>query len=507
MADEQAAVLAILDELELELNKRRRTVQQHNDYYQGEQPLNFASEDFTAFFGKQYKGWADNWTQVVADAATERLEVMGIRTGKKKADEDLMRVWDMAGMHEDSGLGFLSSIVSGRSFLLVWGDPDDPDDFEMTFEDARECIIAYEPGSRRKRKAALKVWSDGSKDYATLFMKDFLWKFERDNASTKLILPSKPYSVGGWEPREVSDEPWPLPNPIGVVPMVELPNRPMLGEEPISDIKGTIAMQDAINLLWSHLFTASDYAALPQRVVLGSDMPKVPVLDANGQPTGTFRALSMDEFRGMVTKRIQFFKGENAKIDEWSASQLEPFTGAIHVAVAHIAAQTRTPPHYFIDKMANLAAEALKAAETGLVKRVQEKQLYFGSAIREAFRVVALAKNDDKLAKKVVGSTVLWRDAEIRSEAQLVDAIVKLKTVGFPFKWLAERYGLSPAEIARVMEMRSEEQQDALVNGLLMAGNAEAQGDTSNAELGVQQPAEGVDGANGGGSGGAVGAV
>ena len=31
-----------------------------------------------------------------------------------------------------------------------------------------------------------------------------------------------------WTRLEVPDEPWPLPNPLGVVPVVPLPNRPRL---------------------------------------------------------------------------------------------------------------------------------------------------------------------------------------------------------------------------------------------------------------------------------------
>jgi hypothetical protein len=67
---------------------------------------------------------------------------------------------------------------------------------------------------------------------------------------------------------------------------VEFANRPMLGGEPLSDIAGTIAMQDAINLLWAYLFVAADYASMPARVVMGQEPPKMPILDENGQKIG-----------------------------------------------------------------------------------------------------------------------------------------------------------------------------------------------------------------------------
>lgn len=71
--------------------------------------------------------------------------------------------------------------------------------------------------------------------------------------------------------------------PLGLLPIVEFPNRPLLGDGPISDIEGTMAGQDAANLMWAYLFGAADYASMPARVVMGQGPPKVPILDANGQ--------------------------------------------------------------------------------------------------------------------------------------------------------------------------------------------------------------------------------
>jgi hypothetical protein len=42
--------------------------------------------------------------------------------------------------------------------------------------------------------------------------------------------------------------------------------------------------------------------------------------------------------------------------------------------VLHLAAQTRTPPHYLLAKMANLAGDALLVAERGLGFKVRRKQ-------------------------------------------------------------------------------------------------------------------------------------
>jgi hypothetical protein len=39
----------------------------------------------------------------------------------------------------------------------------------------------------------------------------------------------------------------------------------------------------------------------------------------------------------------------------------------------------------------------------------------------------------------------------------MADALLKLKQLGFPFEWLALRYGLTPTEVADVVTMRERE--------------------------------------------------
>lgn len=442
--------------LEAELMNRSGEADRLNAYYRGEHQLRFASPEFREYFGQRYRGFSDNWTQVVADSPVERLTPVGVQAdGDERADRDLWRVWQTNGLDADCQLGFLGAGIARRCFVLVWGDPDDEETPEVTFEDARECVVAYEPGSRRKRRAGLKRWQDGNDEYATLYLPTETWKFKRP-----LLRQTRSMSMAGvdevleWEPRDTGEgEPNPQPNPMGLVPLVEFPNRPMLADDPLSDVSGTVAMQDAINLLWAHLFTASDYASLSQRVILGAEMPVTPILDGKGQVVGE-KPVDLARF---TKDRALWIEGENARIAEWSSADLATFTNVIEVAVGHIAAQTRTPQHYLVGKMANLSGDALIAAETGLVKRTEEKQLWYGQALREVFRLIALAQGDDAKARALTSGRVLWADAESRSHAQLSDALMKLSQMGFPFEWIAARYGLTPTEITDVMVMRERE--------------------------------------------------
>ncbi|MFC8124665.1 phage portal protein [Streptomyces sp. NPDC057302] len=463
-----AQALELVGLLENELIRRRGDIDRHNDYYRGKHPLKFASAEFAKFHGERYRDFSDNWVQIVGDSPIERLAVTGFKaSGEEEADKELWEVWQVNGLDADSQLGFLGSVLAARSFVLVWGDPDDPDMPVVTFEDAGQCIVAYEPGSRRHRRAALKRWQDGNADFATLYLPHEVWKFSRplsrqdkspqmadvDESMRLWVPPGEERRRSVWEPREMVTEPNPQPNPMGVVPMVELPNKPMLVDEPISDVAGVVAMQDAINLLWAQLFTASDYASFPQRVIMGAERPMIPKLNTAGEIVGK-QPVDLDKFQ---VDRVAWITGKDARIAEWAAANLAMYTGIIEVAVGHLAAQTRTPQHYLIGKMANLAEGALLAAETGLVKRCDEKKLWTGQGLREVARLIALARGEDAKAKAMRAGMVLWADSESRSHAQLADALVKLKDIGFPFKWLALRYGLTPTEVADVVAMRERE--------------------------------------------------
>ncbi|MEU2992906.1 phage portal protein [Streptomyces griseoincarnatus] len=453
---EQALQLVQL--LEAELIQRERDIRTHNAFYRGDHPLKFASDEFAKFHGDRYRDFSDNWTQVVADSPVERMTVTGFQASEETdADKELWKVWQVNGLDADSQLGFLGSVVNARSFVLVWGDPADPDMPVVTFEDPSQCVIAYEPGSRRLRRAALKRWQDGGEDFATLYLADEVWKFSRPHLATdgdkSPQMEDVDEALKKWRPRELVDEPNPQPNPMGVVPMVELPNKPSLAADPISDVGGVIAMQNAINLLWAQLFTASDYASFPQRVIMGAERPVIPKLNAEGEVIGV-QPVDIEKF---AVDRVMMFNGKDVRIGEWQAANLTMYTGMIEVAVGHLAAQTRTPQHYLVGKMANLSADALLAAETGLVKRVEEKQIWSGQGLREMARLIALARGEDDKAQAMRSGRVLWKDAESRSHAQLADALLKLKQLGFPFKWLALKYGLTPTEVADVMAMRLEE--------------------------------------------------
>jgi hypothetical protein len=460
MSDDAATAAAKLNRLARELAEREKEVKKRLAYFRGEHPLKYASPEFRTYFGSQYAGFCDNWVAPVINAPTERMNLLGIRLDDdgREVDPDLERVMRANDGERGTSELFVIALATGRAFASVWGDPDDEDTPRVTFERPDQAIVEY--GDRRQRVAGMWMWRDDRYEYATLDDGTNLWKFQRlayggdGRLRSGLVLPST--AVGGWHPREVRNEPWPVPNPMGVVSLVELSNHCLLdSDNPLSDIDGVIAMQDAINLIWAYLMNALDYASLPQRVVTGSDIPTVPVLDENGVVKGR-RPVELDQ---LIRDRILWVPNPNAKTAEWSAAALDVFSAVIERAIEHIAAQTRTPPHYLIGKIQNVAAEALTAAETGLVSKTGERITYLSPGVKEIYRLIALAQDDEAKAAAVRSGTLIWKDIQFRGLGQLVDALVKMSQIGFPFEWIAEQYGLTPPEVERVIRMRKAEQE------------------------------------------------
>lgn len=441
--------------LSAELERRRPGIQDNLDAYRGKHALQFASPEFASYFADRFDGFADNWCAPVIQATTERMNVLGIRLGgpSLKADEDLSRVWKVNNAERGSSEAFVVGLAASRVFALVWGNPADEDTPRITWEHPSNCVVAYDADTGEPA-AALKLWTDESTEFATLYLPDAVWKFQRRTGAGNLSLVLPATYGGGWEPRQpASDDTWPIPNPMGEVPVTEYRNQDLLDDRPMSDIEGVSAMQAAINLVWAYLLNGLDFATLPQRVVTGAEMPKVPVLDENGQVVGS-RPIDLNL---LAQDRVLWIPSKDAKTSEWSAANLEAFDKTLDRAVNHVSAQTRTPPHYLVGKMANLSADALTASETGQVAKAGERVTYFTPSQRRVYRHIALAQGQTAKAKACLSGTVLWKDIQFRSLAQKADAFGKLKDIGFPFEWIAEQWGLGPDDVARVLKMRERE--------------------------------------------------
>ena len=434
------------------LNARAVDVDLFESYYDGQHPLQFATSKYREAFGNLFGAFADNWCQLVVDAPVERLKVVGFRTDGKNANEDAWSIWQRNALDVESVIAHTEAGKTGRCYLLVDPNGGEP---RITVEHAAQMIVAHDPADRRKRLAALKRWlGDDGYAYVTLYLPDVVLKYE---SKKPLADYAKTVDAVEWVPR-TGDAPE-VTNPLGVVPVIPLENKPGLSGVAHSDLSPAIPLQNAVNKLCSDMIVASEYGAFPQRVVTGVEVPKDP---ETGQP------LAAVELKSAMS-RLWTFKPADAGVTSLPATDLNNFVTAIEMLIQHLAAQTRTPPHYLLAKMVNTSGDALAVAEAGLVAKCRTKALFFSDSWEEA---IALALTAAGTPTEQSTTEAIWANPERVAQAVAVDAAVKKKTLGIPLPVIWLELGYTPDQIAEmevIEESAAEAQLDATVEPLAAA--------------------------------------
>jgi hypothetical protein len=420
-----------------ELDGRRENTLTYEAYMRGDHPLQFATSKYRETFGSLFAEFADNWCPLVVDASVERLKVIGFRFGAEGgelADREAWNLWQANYLDADSGLAHLEAVKNGESYLIV--EPGDPP--RITVEHPLEVVVAHEPGNRRRRVAALKRWPDEfGVHHATVYLPEAAYRFKTDK-------PVEPGAAIRW----VADDPERVSNPFsGIVPVIPVRNAPQMIGGGTSDLAVVIDTQNAINKLCTDMMVAAEYAAFRQRWATGVEIPPDP---NTGQPD-TGKWLSS-------VSRMWTVPAPDAKFGDFNVTDLTVYVRAIEMHIQHLAARTRTPPHYLLGQSGAFpSGESLKATETGLVAKVRRKQVDFGEAWEEAMRLAFLALGDTTRAQ-AIDAEVLWADPESRSEGERVDALVKLAAIGVPEEALWARVpDVTPQTIARWRDMAEEQ--------------------------------------------------
>jgi hypothetical protein len=267
------------------------------------------------------------WGSLVVDSVQDRLEVAGIRSPDSAADDVVWELWQENSMDAESQLAHRSALLDGRAFALVWPDKDTKQP-TVSLDDATQMVVQYREGSRRHRVAALRRWTDEhGRPNATLYRADGLYKF---------IGPKNASGQGGtqWERREVNGETWPLPNPYGRVPVVELPVNRRLKPGAFGYARGEFehctGLIDRINLLTFLGLVVAVWMGFPLRGVVGEKILR----DDDNNPLAPFdsRPDSVVQFENPDAKVIQLEAADRKNL-------------SIFAELDQLAMITKTPKH------------------------------------------------------------------------------------------------------------------------------------------------------------------
>jgi Phage portal protein, SPP1 Gp6-like len=402
----------------------------YDAYYDGRHPLQFASAKFREAFGSLFAAFADNWCQIVVDASVERLRVVGFQVDGRPND-DAWSIWQANALDVESVIAHTEAGKAGQAFLLV--DPNEGQP-RITVEHAAQVVVATDPGDRRKRRAALKRWvGDDGYVYVTLYLPDSVLKFE---SKEPLVgdLRNAAYAASQIEWVERNGGGF-TTNELGVVPVIPLENKPGLLGGGHSDLEPAIPIQNAVNKLCTDMIVASEYGAFPARVLTGVEVPRDPE---------TNRPIYTGDELKMALSRFLALEDPSAGAISLPAADLANYVNAVEMFIQHLAAQTRTPPHYLLAKLVNASGDALSVAEAGLVSKCRGKILFFSDAWEEA---IALALTAAGRETETADCEAIWQNPERIAQGALVDAAVKKQTLGIPDPVIWLELGYTPEQI------------------------------------------------------------
>lgn len=429
MADPILEDMARLHRLLVERNEVASLLQR---YYRGAHPMPWVHKKARTAYRELMKQATSNFPQLVVDSLNDRLTVEGFRLEDDTADKDAWKLWQEADLDVFSPMIHSQALVTGYSYVsaIPGGVPKAESCFEVFHES--------DPGDIFSVRVGMKVWPNrfDKKWYGRYWNDGVLVKLEAPLEAATMRDESRPsdlsYSIPGpekWELREESE--------LATSPWVPFVNRPDLDGWGWGEFEDVVPMIDRINTISAQMLLAGELAAFKAKWATGIDIPT----DDDGNPQEPFSA---------ALDRLAVSENEHARFGTFDSTDLKQYQDALNQAITHLAAITRTPPFMLLGNLTNLSAEALKATESGLVKKALQRQVSFGESWEQVMRI-ALDRPE------ATDAETIWRDPENVSESQHVDALTKLYTMGLPQKAVWELYGASPQQIERWDAMRSED--------------------------------------------------
>jgi len=406
------------------------------------------------------------YPRLYVDSIAERQSVEGFRLGDAdEADEEMWNWWQANNLDIEAPLGYTDAYVHGRSYITV-SAPDPKIDLGW---DPTVPIIRVEPPTRMFAEIDPRI-GKVSKAIRVAY-----------NAEGNEIEAATLYTLNdtfGWYRADGEWVPWfNYSHGLMAVPVVPIPNRTRL-----SDLYGTTeitpelrSMTDAAARILMLMQATAELMGVPQRLIFGIKPEEIGVDADTGQT-----------FFDAYLARILAFEDPDGKIQQFSAAELANFTNALDQIAKQVAAYTGLPPQYLSTAADNPAsAEAIRAAESRLIKKVERKNSIFGGAWEDAMRLAWRMMKGGDLPPDMMRMETIWRDPSTPTYAAKADAATKLYGNGA---------GVIPRERARIdmgysikerEEMRRWDEEEAAL-GLGLVGTMYSTDGATQAQPGLE---------------------
>lgn len=393
------------------------------NYYDGKQPLVYASERLKEVFAGVEVRFTENWCAVVVDSVKERLALTGL-TVKGTSQAMLGRLWEDNQLNLEADLVHEAALITGEGFLIAWLDEEGQ--IQAYFNDPRLCHAFYLSDNPRVMRCAAKMWVNDAEHYQmTLYYPDRLEYYETEN---------KAVNISTWQalrPMEIDS----APNPYGQIPVFHFRTSQRRIK---SDLVDVVPIQNGINKLMSDMMVAAEFGAFRQRYVISN-------VDINKLRNAPNEIWALPAGDGI---------GQSTQAGEFTATELDNYLKAIEKLAGDIGQITRTPAHYFFRQGGDPSGEALIAMEAPLNKKVMDRMDYFSPVWKAAGAFMLRLGGETAEVRDI---TPVWAPVEtVQPETKARIRLLETQA-GLPLVTVLRREGWSEAALAQLEQDRTVE--------------------------------------------------
>lgn len=404
-------------------------------YIDGHQPLEFASEKFKSAFGRTFDAFAYNRCEMAVSAHTDRLEVAGFGSDNDAISQRAQELWDQNQMDVREAHVMTDAIGLGDSYVIVEVHPE-RGGIHYWVQDPRSVRVHYSEEIPGELDLAAKAWVDeAGYQRMNLYFTDRIQKF----VSRNKVPSGMPSSTTAFQTYE-RDGDWEFRlNVTDTVPVFPFANNGRTNQYGRSELRNVIPLQDAINKSIMDMLVAMEFAAFPQRVLIGVD---------DDSPDGVEKLARFQ----VGLDRIMAIFNPDAKVSEFSAVNIGQYLGVIEFFDKSISRTTRIPVHYLgMDGGFRSGRERI-VAETPFVAKIETKHTQFGYRWSDLMRY-SLRLDGLNVASGDI--RVNWKSAAPLSTEDEIDLALQKQMLGFPFEALLREMGYEPEQIAEIAEEKT----------------------------------------------------
>lgn len=419
------------------LSDRAKAWDRRQDYFEGRQDLPYAPPGVNAEYLELREMAPANVLALCMRAPIQRLQADGFKTGRK-GEADLRswtEIWQPNKLDSRSPIVFQQMFNHGRGIMSVSPNTRNRKSPIIRPENAKRVWLEPNPEDPFDPLFAVKTLEVDA-DSGPLTQ---LWTPDSySNTLTKKV--AYVYTHMEWvrfEAKGAFGQAWELESQgrhnMNGIPFVGFDFNVDADGNPRSAMDDLMKHQDAINTIRFQTLLAMQFSAYRQRVFTAYD----PVLrDQKGEPIwqrdpdGKIIVDQHGQPKPIVTSpgrvgvdRALVFPGAETKVFDLPESNLDNYIKVMQQFLTDMYATGQIPPAYALTKMANMTGDGMSGAESTFQSLIKDIQRAAGEGIEQVMRLANVARGE---SEEDLASEVIWADTEIRSFAQMIDAIGKL---------------------------------------------------------------------------------